>query len=80
MDYLVRDGQGMRMDDLMVKHDAVERAVYAIVDIVCGVVSKKQRLMQREGPLTHDVCTFMLFLGLENRRRESSPSGNNVGR
>lgn len=34
------DGEGVRVDDLVVKHDAVERAVYAIVDVVCDLSAK----------------------------------------
>ena len=40
MNNIVRNGQRVRVDDLMVKHDAVEGAIYAIVDVVCIAVSQ----------------------------------------
>jgi hypothetical protein len=37
---VLADRQRVRVDDLVVKHDTVERAVHAVVDVVCPSVPK----------------------------------------
>jgi hypothetical protein len=32
---ILPDGKGVRVDDLMIEHDTVERAVHAVIDVVC---------------------------------------------
>ena len=58
-----RNGEGVRVDDLVIKHDTVERTVYSVVDVVWAVRSVLYLVGKR---LTHDICTFTfsLFFGV----------------